>query len=247
MFDETSYGYYRPRNLMIDTDDSTMSNTQASTYARIFSPDHYICKWKHESTGSYAAGYYNNDEIKSRTIEKVRQLHEGCDNLEAFQIFHSISGGTGSGLTSLLQSEMKDLYPSSICANHVVIPYETWPAGSMEVYNAVLAMWGMIENSSLTFMYNNEALLKLSQTSPTYNIMLPSFAELNSIIAQQATNLTASFRFPGTLNSTFRKLATNITPFPRLHFLTLSHSNLKKRNFDRPDFLNMTTTEVLTA
>ena len=201
---------------MIDQDDSAMSNTQASNYAQIFSPDHYICGWNHGSTGSYAAGYYNNDEIKSRTIEKIRQLHEGCDNLEAFQIFHSISGGTGSGLTALMKSELSEQYPETLLANHVILPYETWPGGTMEAYNAVLAMHSLTEYSNLTFLYNNEALSNLCQTSPTYNITQPSFCELNSIIAQQATNLTASFRFLGHLNSTYRKIATNLIPFPRL-------------------------------
>ena len=244
MFDETSYGYYRPRNLMIDQDDSAIASTQASAYARIFSPDHYICGWNHGSTGSYAAGFYNNDEIKTRTLEKIRQLHEGCDKLEAYQFFHSISGGTGSGLTDLIQRDISAHL--GLCTNHIVIPYETWPAGTMEVYNAVLAMHGLVQDSHLTFLYNNEALLAQTQTSPSYTYTTPSFSALNSIIAQQASNLTASLRFPGTLNSSFRKLATNLIPFPRLHFLTISHSNLRKKNFDSP-YSNMTTAEVLTA
>ena len=247
LFDETKYGYYCPRNLMIDQDDSAISNTQSSNYARIFSPDHYVCGWNNGPTGSYTAGCYNSDGLVSKTMEKIRKLYEGCDNLEAFQFFHSTSGGTGSGLTTTIENKVKEEYPSIICANHTIFPYETSPAGSIEIYNTVFAIHGLVENCDLSFMYNNESLLTQCQSTPTYSHLNPSFTELNSIIAQQATNLTSSFRFPGTLNSTFRKMAHNLIPFPRMHFLSLTHSNLQKRTADKPNFFNMSTSEVIKA
>jgi tubulin beta len=232
---------------MIDQDDTAMSNTQSSNYARIFSPDHYVCGWNRGATGSFASGCHHSDGLVSKTMEKVRKLYEGCDNLETFQFFHSTSGGTGSGLTSTIQAAVNEEYPEIICANHTIFPYETFQAGTLEIYNTVFAMQGLLENCDLCFTYNNESLLAQCQSQPTYSIMNPNFSELNSIIAQQATNLTASFRFPGTLNSTFRKMAMNLIPHPRMHFLSIAHSNLRKKSADRQDFLNMTTTEVIKA
>lgn len=40
------------------------------------------------------------------------------------------------------------------------------------------------------------------------------------------SGITTPLRFPGQLNSDLRKLATNLIPFPRLHFLTTSYAPL---------------------
>lgn len=43
---------------------------------------------------------------------------------------------------------------------------------------------------------------------------------MNSIVAKVATSSTLSLRFPGSLNTSIRKICTNLIPFPRLHFFT---------------------------
>ena len=51
-------------------------------------------------------------------------------------------------------------------------------------------------------------------------------SELNHIITSAMIGTTASLRFPGWLNCDLRKLATNLVPFPRLHFYLLTHAPL---------------------
>jgi len=41
---------------------------------------------------------------------------------------------------------------------------------------------------------------------------------LNHLVSAVMSGITCSLRFPGQLNSDLRKLATNMVPFPRLHF-----------------------------
>jgi len=43
------------------------------------------------------------------------------------------------------------------------------------------------------------------------------------------SGITASLRFPGQLNSDLRKLATNLIPFPRLHFFLVGYAPLTSR------------------
>ncbi len=44
-------------------------------------------------------------------------------------------------------------------------------------------------------------------------------ADVNRLVAEVMSGVTASLRFPGQLNSDLRKLGVNLIPFPRLHFL----------------------------
>ncbi len=45
-----------------------------------------------------------------------------CENISAFQITHSIGGGTGSGMTCLLLDSLSDLYPNKIKQSYTVFP-----------------------------------------------------------------------------------------------------------------------------
>lgn len=54
----------------------------------------------------------------------------------------------------------------------------------------------------------------------------PVYGELNHIVANTMSGITAAFRFPGQLNGDLRKLAVNLVPFPRLHFLIPSFAPL---------------------
>lgn len=45
--------------------------------------------------------------------ETLRRHMEGCDALQGFQVLHSLGGGTGSGLGSLLLSKLREVGSSS--------------------------------------------------------------------------------------------------------------------------------------
>ena len=40
-------------------------------------------------------------------MENIRKMAEKCDKLYDFQIYHSVSGGTGSGITSMVLEELR--------------------------------------------------------------------------------------------------------------------------------------------
>ena len=47
---------------------------------------------------------------------------EGCDCLQGFQLCHSLGGGTGSGMGTLLISKVREEYPDRIMATFSIIP-----------------------------------------------------------------------------------------------------------------------------
>lgn len=74
----------------------------------------------------------------------------------------------------------------------------------------------MLDHTDETFILDNEALYDICQNS--LKIGNPSYSDLNHIISFVESGITTSLRFPGQLNADLRKLATNLVPFPRLHF-----------------------------
>jgi hypothetical protein len=53
------------------------------------------------------------------------------------------------------------------------------------------------------------------------------FDSMNGVVASLLTDLTASARFPGSLNVDLNEITTNLVPFPRLHYLIPALSPLR--------------------
>jgi tubulin beta len=93
----------------------------------------------------------------------------------------------------------------------------------VEPYNALLSVHQLIENADLTLVLDNEALYDLVRRAC---VDAPRYAELNAFITQALSGATAPLRFPAHANGDLRALATNLTPFPRLHFIHVAHAPL---------------------
>lgn len=68
----------------------------------------------------------------------------------------------------------------------------------VEPYNTVLCTHSMLENSEVAFMVDNQAMYDLCLRN--MNIEKPKFTNLNRLIAQAISSITASLRFEGSLN-----------------------------------------------
>merc|ERR1711912_93440 len=154
----------------------------------------------------------------------VRQEYESCDCAQGFQLFHSLGGGTGSGMGTLLLLKIRDGYPDRITSTYSVYPSPKVSDTVVEPYNAVLSSHQLLENSDETFVIDNEALYNINHNILKNN--QPTYEELNSLIAQAMCGITCSLRFPGKLNGDLRKLGVNLVPFPRLHFFLISQAPL---------------------
>ena len=55
-------------------------------------------------------------------LDVVRKEAEGCDCLQGFQITHSLGGGTGAGMGTLLISKIREEYPDRVMATYSIVP-----------------------------------------------------------------------------------------------------------------------------
>ena len=74
----------------------------------------------------------------------------------------------------------------------------------------------------MTVVFDNDAITKmLTLEGKTTN----NFQAMNNKMGKTIANSTIPFSFKGDLNTSQRKIVTNMVFFPRLHFLTLSQSS----------------------
>jgi len=72
---------------------------------------------------NWAKGHYTEGaELIDSVLEVIRRESENCDCLQGFQLAHSLGGGTGSGLGTLLISKIREEYPDRIMMSFSVLP-----------------------------------------------------------------------------------------------------------------------------
>lgn len=64
-------------------------------------------------------------------LDVVRKETESCDCLQGFQLTHSLGGGTGSGMGTLLISKIREEYPDRIMNSFSVVPSPKVRVGSV--------------------------------------------------------------------------------------------------------------------
>ncbi|CAG0887937.1 unnamed protein product [Darwinula stevensoni] len=86
----------------------------------------------------------------------------------------------------------------------------------VEPYNSILTTHTTLEHSDCAFMVDNEAIYDICRRN--LDIERPSYTNLNRLIAQVVSSITASLRFDGALNVDLTEFQTNLVPYPRIHF-----------------------------
>uniref|UniRef100_A0AC35TP44 Tubulin alpha chain n=1 Tax=Rhabditophanes sp. KR3021 TaxID=114890 RepID=A0AC35TP44_9BILA len=215
-FADTGNGHYVPRALMIDLEPTVIDEIRTGTYKNLFHPQQLI-NGKEDAANNYARGHYTvGKEIIDSAVDRIRKISDGCSGLQGFLVFHSFGGGTGSGFTSLLMERLSVEYGKKSKLEFSIYPAPQVSTAVVEPYNSVLTTHTTLEHSDCSFMVDNEAIYEICQRN--LNVEHPSYVNLNRIIAQVVSSVTASLRFDGALNVDLTEFQTNLVPYPRIHY-----------------------------
>jgi len=226
--DDVKKAKFIPRAILVDLEPGTIDVIKASEIGPLFKPDNMVFG-SNGAGNNWAKGHYTEGaELVESVLDATRKEIEQCDAPQGFQICHSLGGGTGSGMGTLLLLKIRDAYPDRITTTYSIYPSPKVSDTVVEPYNAVLSSHQLLENSDETFIVDNEALYNISHNVLKQNA--PTYKDLNSLISQVACGITASLRFPGKLNGDLRKLGVNLVPFPRLHFFLVSQAPLFEKS-----------------
>lgn len=221
-FSETSNGKHVPRAVFLDLEPSVVDEVRSGAYRSLYHPEQLITG-KEDAANNYARGHYTvGKEIVDTALDRIRKLADNCTGLQGFLVFSSVGGGTGSGLGSLLLERLSVDYGKKSKLGFTVYPSPQVSTSVVEPYNSVLSTHSLLEHTDVAVMLDNEAIYDICRRS--LGILRPTYANLNRLIAQVVSSLTASLRFDGALNVDINEFQTNLVPYPRIHFMLSSYA-----------------------
>ncbi|XP_068984403.1 tubulin epsilon chain-like isoform X3 [Bombus flavifrons] len=203
------------------------------------------------SANNWAVGYHTyGTEYHDKLEDTIRRMAEECSRLHGFLIMHSLGGGTGSGLGTAVLKLLANNYPTVDRLVSCVYPIVMQDVVTAP-YNVLLSTRELIDYATCVFPIENESLLNIcnaqlkikSNTDQiNYNVSCKPFQDMNSIVANMLLHLTSGSRFPGNLNMDMNEIATNLVPYPQLHYIFSSVSPLA---LSAPTMCNMRETKLI--
>ena len=214
-FSEYEYGWHGPRAIFVDTESTVLDEVRSGVYSSIFNPE-MIIERREDAANNYARGYYTigkGTSFDTYVMGRIRKLAEDCSDLQGFLVFRSVGGGTGSGFASLLMESLSVDYEKKSKFEFSIYPAPQVSNAVVEPYNSILATHATLEHSDCSFMFDNEAIYDICRNN--LSVEQPSYLNLNRILGQVISSITASIRFDG---SDMTELQTYFVTHPRIHF-----------------------------
>ncbi|GFY74640.1 tubulin beta-4 chain [Trichonephila inaurata madagascariensis] len=235
-YNEASGGKYVPRAILLDLEPGTMDSVRSGPFGQLFRPDNFIlvsCSISGGQSGAgnnWAKGHYTEGaELVDTVLDVVRKEAESCDCLQGFQLAHSLGGGTGSGMGTLLISKIREEYPDRIMNTFSVMPSPKRVSRKtvVEPTMPIFSVHQLVKKKRRNLLLKNELLYDICFR--TLQLSTPTYGDLNHLVSVTMSGVTTCLRFPGQLNADLRKLAVNMVPFPRLHFFMPGFAPLTAR------------------
>lgn len=224
---ETDVGEtWKPRAVLADTEPAVLLALRRE-FNGLFHPASFVTS-QETAGGNFAAGYRGEAGglLAEQVMAQVEQEVAACDDCGGVFLLHSLGGGTGSGVGCLVLEEMKQRHPSLPVMSIAVVPSGRVSTGVTEPYNLVLALDVLREKADLCVLFDNDALFAAAQRG--WQVAKPELDDLNAIVAQFFSGLTAPMRFNDflTVEISIRELAMNLVARPGEHFLLPSFAPL---------------------
>ena len=233
IFNEFRQERFSPRAVFIDLEPSAINEIRTGSYRDIYTQNQFIAG-KDDSSSNFARGFYTvGREALSDCLDQIQKQADSCEDLEGFLLYHSVGGGTGSGLGSLLLEKLSELYPKKAKLNFSIYPEPHLSTEFTSPYNSLLSTHYSLEHSTSTIALDNSAIFDICR----YNLGIerPTHNNLNSIIAHLISNVTGAIRYDGSLNTSLEHFQTYMIPYPRAHFLLSAYASITHNLETVPD------------
>eukprot|EP00656_Telonema_subtile_P048234 TRINITY_DN5688_c0_g1_i4.p1 TRINITY_DN5688_c0_g1~~TRINITY_DN5688_c0_g1_i4.p1 ORF type:complete len:418 (-),score=89.89 TRINITY_DN5688_c0_g1_i4:98-1351(-) len=229
-FSETVAGKQVPRAIYLDLEPTVVDGIRTGTSRQLYHPEQLI-SGKEDAANNYARGHYTvGKEIVDLALDRLRKLADQCTGLQGFMVYHAVGGGTGSGLGSLLLEQLSMDYGKKSKLGFCLYPAPQMSTAVVEPYNSVLSTHSLLEHTDVAVMLDNEAIYSICHRR--LDIERPTYTNLNRLIAQVVSSLTASLRFKSVLGVDINEFQTSLVPYPRIHFMLPSYSPVTSAHID---------------
>lgn len=231
LFSITERNKHVPRAVFADLEPTVIDQVRVGEYRDLFHPEQLLTG-KEDAANNFARCVNSiGKPMLDKVMDRIFKITESCDGLQGFFIYHSLGGGTGSGMSAMLLNELTEEFPKKSRLQFLVYPSPKVSSAVVEPFNCVMTTHRSMDFADCSFLMDNEALYDIC--SSRLDIEGPTFVSLNRIIGQVVSSVTASLRFDGALNVDMGEFQTNLVPYPRIHFPLISYAPLhsKRKTF----------------
>merc|ERR1739848_972703 len=220
-FSETGAGKHVPRAVFLDLEPTVIDEVRTGTYRQLFHPEQLI-SGKEDAANNFARGHYTiGKEIVDLCLDRIRKIADQCTGLQGFLVFNAVGGGTGSGLGSLLLERLSVDYGKKSKLGFTVPPLLRSPPLSLSPTTRSFPPTPSLSTPMLQSCSTTKpSTISAAETST----LSATYTNLNRLISQVISSLTASLRFDGALNVYVTEFQTNLVPYPRIHFMMSSYA-----------------------
>lgn len=215
---------YTPRALLVDLEPGVINDITTNQTDNLFNDRNIHVSNTGLGAGNiWSKGFDYADSERESFIEMIDRELDSCDNLEAFQLFHSVAGGTGSGVGSYLLEILSDNYNKKLTTTYSVFPESVQSSDVVvQPYNTVLTLKRLIESSDANIVIENSALL--NNAIKVFQSNSPTTAQTNQLISTIVSSTTNTLRYPGYMYNSLTSIVSTLIPTPDLHFIIPSYT-----------------------
>uniref|UniRef100_A0A8C0S505 Tubulin alpha chain n=1 Tax=Canis lupus familiaris TaxID=9615 RepID=A0A8C0S505_CANLF len=199
----TGAGKHTPRAVFVDLKPTVIDEVRTGTYCQLFHPEQLITG-KEDAAITMSEG---TTPLARRSLTlSWTEFGNWLTSARVFRaswFFHSFGGGTGSGFTSLLMERLSVDYGKKSKLEFSIYPAPKVSTAVVEPYNSILTTHTTLEHSDCAFMVDNEAIYDICRRN--LDIEPPTYTNLNRLIGQIVSSITASLRFDGALNKAYHE------------------------------------------
>ncbi|XP_064598266.1 tubulin delta chain-like [Liolophura sinensis] len=225
-------GYLRA--VCIDSEPKVVGKIQRGCKVR----DANVVCGKRGRGSNWALGYHGlpskgDNHVLEDSMEALRKEIERCAHFSGTMIFHSLSGGTGSGLGSRLCEEIRDAYPMQYLLSCAVAPCTSGESPLQNYNSAFTLSWLQRYADGIILLRNDDMLQKVKKRSEQESA---GFEDLNSAIAGSLCGVvlpTDTLKSSGySLGMEPWEMVRSLCPMPSLKFMNLSHASRSKLSWE---------------
>ena len=190
-----------PHAALINSELGSLDTGKASAIDTMAKPDNLLFAASGAGNNWTKAHYTEGAKLIDGVVDVIIKGGESRDCPQGFEIKysqHSLGGGTGSELASLLLMKIRDNYYDRFTATFSVYPSPKVSDVVEAANKATLSIHQFLENGNETFVIDEEVLYNISRD--ILKPQQPKYGQLNwviSLVILMSSGITASLLFGG--------------------------------------------------